>query len=315
MIGTLARAAVTSALFLRAAPRAEWLVRVRMRAGDVRDLLTYGLPIMVANVTDTATRRWDNLVVSKLFDPGVMAHYQLAYSLAELPIVNVAEHIGEVLMPSFSRMEPGERERAVIRAAGLMGLVVSPLGVGLGAVAPTVAAAIFDDKWGPMMAPMLTILSVMTVFRPMTWSAIAYVQAVQRTRIVMWSSFLRAISVLSLVALCGYAGGPSWACVGAGLGFTLHSVLTIVATSRATGLSAAAYLAAVARPLLPCVPMFVAVVAIGRGLAAAGIPLFGSLAAQIVAGAAVYIAAAFVLVRGDVDELIRIGRGAIRRRR
>jgi PST family polysaccharide transporter len=315
MIGTLARAAVTSALFLHAAPRAEWLVRVRMRAGDVRDLLTYGLPIMVANVTDTATRRWDNLVVSKLFDPGVMAHYQLAYSLAELPIVNVAEHIGEVLMPSFSRMEPGERERAVIRAAGLMGLVVSPLGVGLGAVAPTVAAAIFDDKWGPMMAPMLTILSVMTVFRPMTWSAIAYVQAVQRTRIVMWSSFLRAISVLALVALCGYAGGPSWACVGAGLGFTLHSVLTIIATSRATGLSAAAYLVAVARPLLPCVPMFVAVVAIGRGLAAAGIPLFASLAAQIVAGAAVYIAAAFVLVRGDVDELIRIGRGAIRRRR
>jgi PST family polysaccharide transporter len=315
MVGTLARAVVTSALFLQAAPRAEWLVRLRLRAADARDLLTYGLPIMVANVTDTATRRWDNLVVSKLFDPGVMAHYQLAYSLAELPIVNVAEHIGEVLMPSFSRMDAGDRDRAVIRAAGLMGLVVSPLGVGLGAVAPTVAAVIFDDRWGPMMAPMLSILSVMTVFRPMTWSAIAYVQAVQRTRIVMWSSFLRAISVLALVAVCGYAGGPSWACVGAGLGFTVHSVLTIIATSRATGLPAGAYLRAVARPLVPCVPMFFAVTGVARVLTAAGVPLIVSLAAQIAAGAIVYVGAAFALVRGDVDELLRVGRVAIHRRR
>jgi PST family polysaccharide transporter len=244
-----------------------------------------------------------------------MARYQLAYSLAEMPIVNVAEHIGEVLMPSFSRMEPGQRERSVVRAAALMGLVVSPLGVGLGAVAPTVAAVIFNDKWGPMMPPMLTILSVMTVFRPMTWSAIAYVQAVQRTRIVMWSSFLRAIFVLSLVAVCGYAGGPYWACVGAGLGYTFHSVLTIIVAGRATGLSAAAYLRAVARPLLPCVPMFLAVVGVAHVLSAAGIPLVVSLAAQIVTGAAIYVGAAFVLVRGDVDELLRIGREAIRRRR
>jgi PST family polysaccharide transporter len=212
-------------------------------------------------------------------------------------------------------MDAGDRDRAVIRAAGLMGLVVSPLGVGLGAVAPTVAAVIFDDRWGPMMAPMLSILSVMTVFRPMTWAAIAYVQAVQRTRIVMWSSFLRAISVLALVAVCGYAGGPSWACVGAGLGFTVHSVLTIIATSRATGLPAGAYLRAVARPLVPCVPMFFAVTGVARVLTAAGVPLIVSLAAQIAAGAIVYVGAAFALVRGDVDELLRVGRVAIHRRR
>jgi PST family polysaccharide transporter len=286
-----------------------------MRAGDVRDLLTYGLPIMVANVTDIATRRWDNLVVSSLFSPGVMAHYQLAYSLAEMPIVNVAEHIGEVLMPSFSVMEPAQRERAVVRAAALMGLVVSPLGVGLGAVAPTVVATFFGREWRALMPPMLTILSVMTVFRPMTWSAIAYVQAVQRTRIVMWSSFLRAICVLSLVAVCGYAGGPNWACVGAGLGFTLHSVFTIIAAGRATGLPAAAYLRAVAGPLLPCAPMFLAVVGIARALTAAGVPLVVSLVAQILTGGVTYVAAAFVLLRPRVDELLRIGRAAIVRRR
>ncbi|HEX4423207.1 MAG TPA: oligosaccharide flippase family protein [Kofleriaceae bacterium] len=314
MLATIVRSVITSALFFYAAPRSEWMVRVRFRASDVRALIGYGLPIMVAIVTDTATRRWDNVVVNGLFDTSVMALYQLAYSLAEMPIINVAEHIGEVLMPAFSRMETGQRERAAIRAAALMGLIVSPLGVGLGVIAPTVAATIFDDKWQPM-GPLLRILSVMTVFRPMTWSAIAYVQAVQRTRIVMWSSFIRAIVVLSLVGVGGELGGINGACFGAGAGFAVHSVLTIIATSRATGLSASAYLGGCMRSLLPCIPMYFAVEAISHTLAAVNTPNIVSLIAQIVAGAIIYIGAAFILVRPSVNELLRIGRDAIRRRR
>ncbi len=313
--GAVIKSLVTSVLFLAAAPRSEWLVRARLRAGDIRDLLTYGVPIMIAIVTDNATKRWDNLIVTKLFGSGVVGVYNLAYNLADTPISNVAEHIGEVLMPSFARMEPAQRERATVRSASLMGLVVSPFGVGLGAVAPTVAAAFFDDRWGRLMPAMLAILSVMFVFRPMTWSVIAYVQAVQRTRIVMLSSVVRAIMVLTLVAVCGYAGGPYWACAGAGLGFLVTCVVTIVTAARVTSLPVGAYLRAVARPLLPCVPMYLAVIAVARGLAAAGVPLIASLVAQIAVGAIVYVVAAFVLVRPAVDELLRVAREAIRRRR
>jgi len=196
-----------------------------------------------------------------------------------------------------------------------MSLVVSPLGVGLGAIAPTAAAVFFNDQWRPIVAPMLTILSVMTVFRPMPWAVISYVQAVQRTRIVMISSFLRAILVLSLVAAGGAVGGPNGACVGAGIGFALHSVATILAAGRVTPLPAGQYLSAVARSLLPCLPMFVAVVALAGGLERAGAPLFVSLVAQIAVGAMVYVGAAFLLVRPSANELVRLGREAIRRRR
>jgi lipopolysaccharide exporter len=313
MFGTLVRSILTSVLFLAVAPWREWFVRVRFHAADVRDLFSYGFPIMISIVADRAAMRWDNLIVEKLFDPGVMGRYNLAYSLAEMPIINVAEHIGEVLMPSFSRMEPEQRVRAVPRAAALMGLVVSPLGVGLGAVAPTVVAVCFDARWAAM-APMLAVLSVMTVFRPMTWSAIAYVQAVQQTRIVMWSSFLRAVVVLSLVASFGYVGGPIWACVGGGIGYALHTVLTIILCTRATELSTGTYLREVARPLLPCIPMFLAVVGIQHALAGI-VPLVVSLAVQIAAGGIIYVGAAFVLVNDRARELIELGRGAIRRRR
>jgi PST family polysaccharide transporter len=314
VLGALTRSLVTSVLFLRAAPRAEWLVRARLRAHDVRDLFLYGLPIMVAIATDTATRKWDNLIIARLFGPGVMAGYNYAYNLADTPISYVAEHINEVLMPSLSRMEPGQRERATVRAASLMATVISPLGVGLGAVAPTVATAFFDERWGPMIAPMLAILSLMTVFGPMHWSALAYVQAMQRTHIVMWSSFFRAAVVLTLLGAGGLAGGPSGACLGAGVGYALHSVFTIIAAGRRTDLPVAVYLRGIARPLLPCAPMFVAVVAIARGLADAGVPGGASLAVQIAAGAVIYVAASFLLVRRNVDELLGLAREAFLRR-
>jgi PST family polysaccharide transporter len=310
---------VTSSLFFYAAPRAEWLVRARLRAADVLDLFAYGLPILIANISDRAATRCDNFIVTKLFGADMMARYQLSFSLAEMPIINVAEHIGEVLMPSFSRMEPAQRERAVVRAPALMGLIVSPLGVGLGAVAPTVVATFFNARWGAEMAPMLTILSIMTVFRPMTWSVIAYAQAVQRPRLVMMSSFLRALVVLPLVAVFGYFGGSaSWACIGAGIGYAFHSMFTIVVAGHVTGMATGAYLRGVARPLLPCIPMFFAVQLVERTIAAPAdhhLLLVVSLAVEIVTGAAVYVAAAFVLVRPSVDELLRIGRDAIRRRR
>lgn len=315
VFGWLVKAALTWVLFFRAAPRAEWMARARLRARDVRDLFAYGLPIMIGSISDHLATRFDKIIMSKLFDPGVMARYNMSYSLAEMPVNSIAVQIGDVLMPSFSKMEDAQRRRAVVRAAALMSLIVSPLGAGLAAVAPTIVAAFFDDKWGPAMAPMLAILSVMAVVRPMTWSAIAYLQAVQQTRLIMYSSFFRAIGVLALVAGCGYAGGPNWACVGAGIGFALHTVGTILVAGPAAGFSAGRYLLGVARPLLPCVPMFLAVVGLGRALDAAEVLLPVSLAAQIATGAIVYVASAYVLVRSDVDELLRIGREALRRRR
>ena len=315
VFGVLVRSALTCVLYFRAAPRAEWLAPLRFRADQVRDLFGYGLPLMIGSISDQLATRCDNLIMSRQFDAAVMGRYNLSYSLAEMPVNSIAVQIGDVLMPAFSKMEDESRQGAVVKAAALMSLIVSPLGVGLAAVAPTVVAAFFNAKWGPTMASMLAILSIMSVFRPMTWSAIAYLQAVQKTRLVMYSSFFRAIGVLALVGAFGYLGDEDWACVGAAIGFALHSVLTIIAAGRVAGFSASAYLIGVARPLLPSVPMFFAVVGTARGLEQLEAPLLISLIAQVVVGGVVYVAAAFVMLNRTVREVLRQGREAFGRRR
>lgn len=313
VVAVQARAVLTAVAFFVKAPRSEWLVYAPLRKDTVKGLFGYGLPIMIGAVADRAATRWDSLLVSKLFGAGVMGQYSLAYSLAEMPVSHVAEHIGEVLMPSFSRMEEAQRRGAVVRAAALMALVVAPLGVGLGAVAPTVVAAFFDARWAAM-GPMLAILSVMTVFRPMTWSAIAYLQAIGQTRLIMIASFARAVVVLALVAGLGAAGGPLWACVGGCIGYGVHSIGTVVVAGRATKVPVSDYLVGVLRPLVATVPMFFAVTGAKLGMTAIGVPVVASLVVQLLVGAVVYVACAFVFVRGTSLELVRLAKGALRRR-
>ena len=310
--GAVVRSIVQFILYFRAAPRAEWWAPTKLKIADILDLFGYGLPIMIAAVSDRAATRWDNLIMSRLFNPAVMGRYNLAYSLAEMPVINIAEQIGEVLMPSFSRMEPDQRQRAVVRSATLLQVVVAPLGVGLGAVASTVVPTLFDSRWAPM-APMLAILSIMTVFRPMTWAAIAYLQAVQQTRLVMYSSFFRAVFVLSFVALGGYFGDPQWACVGGTIGYALHSIVTIIVAGWICKFSITDYLIGVARPLLPCIPLFFGVIGLQHAMHG-HVPNVISLLIQVIAGAVIYVISAYVLVRPAVRDIIRLGREAIGRR-
>ena len=313
VVAVVARSLVTAPLFISAAPREEWLVYAPLRLEVVRGLFGYGLPIMVAAVSDRAATRWDNLIVSKLFGPGIMAQYNLAYSLAEIPLAQVADHIGDVLMPSFARLDDRQRRIGVVRAGALMALVICPLGIGLGAVAPTLVKAFFDERWHEM-APMLTILSVMTVFRPMTWVPGAYVQSIQKTNLVLLFSLSRAVIVLPLVAAFGYVGGPQMACVGGCIGYALHSLGTIVVAGHATGLPILGYLIGVLRPLVACVPMFIAVTVVDTMLEPFAIPEMALLVLLIAVGATVYIASALVLVRSTTLELFTLALSLFRPR-
>ncbi len=309
----LARAVFTCALFLWIAPRKEWLAPHRLEWSTARDLFAYGVPITGAVIADRLATRWDNLIIAGLFGPAVMGKYNLAYSLAEVPISNVAEHVGEVLMPTFSRMDEAERRRAVVRAAALMSLLVSPLGVGLSAVAPTLVDVFFDPLWAEM-GSMLAILGIMTVMKPMTWSAMSYLQAIGRTRLIMGLAIGRAVAVLGLLTLFGMNGGPLWACFGACVGIAAHTIATIIATGYVTGIDARACLIGVARPLLACAPIFLAVLACRAAYTAYGIPAALGLAAEIVVGAAAFFVGAFVFAKPTTLEFIRLARQALARR-
>ena len=209
-----------------------------------------------------------------MFGASVVAVYNLAYNLADIPAAQVGEHVGDVLVPSFVHLAADRQKAGVVRATGLVCLLVFPLAVGLGVVGPTLATTLLPPAWASL-GPMLTVLSVLSVVRPIGWTIGSYLQTTQRSGVVMGLSAFRLVALLAAVGALGQAFGPLGACAGVGVAFTLHALASALYVIRRDGLPGPALLAAIVRPLAACVPLALAALGAPAAVAAMGIGVRG----------------------------------------
>jgi lipopolysaccharide exporter len=313
VVGNIARSVVRGAVFIGAADRKDWLEPCRLSLARTRELLAFGVPLAIGALCAFASRRWDNLVVSRFFGPGAAGMYNLAYNLADVPAIQVGDQVGDVLVPSFARMDPERRPAALLRSLTLLGLVVFPLAVGLGAVAETVVRALLDPRWAPV-APMLMVLSALSITRPIGWTVTSYLQARQTTRLIMWLDAFR-LAVLMIAILTLGRLSPLWACIAVGVAFGSHMLATFWAVRRLDAIPLRRSLGSIAGPLVACVPMVVAVLLGRRALAAfaPGAHAFVVLAVEVLVGAIAYVAAALMVVPAPLRELVGRVLDAVRR--
>lgn len=187
-----------------------------------------------------------------------------------------------------------------------------PLAIGLGAVADTLVAALFNDEWQGV-AIYLSILSALSVARPVGWIIFSFLQAQHRTRACMAVEVGKLASILGGIAALS-AFGPYWAAGGVGLGFALHALASMALLHRTDGVSMRAMLRAMSGPLLACVPMVGAVLAVRHGLCLAVChPILG-LVVEVMAGALVYLVSCFIVARGVTGDFLGLMRRSFRGR-
>jgi PST family polysaccharide transporter len=311
VMGNVARSGVRFIALVVSVKLRDWFEPSRLSLRQTRELLAFGVPIALGAACGFAVRRWDNLLVSHFFGPGPTGMYNLAYNLADVPAIQVGEQIGDVLLPSFARLEASRRPSALLRSMASLGLVVFPLAVGLGAVAPTLVATIFDARWRPL-GPMLVLLSALSVARPVGWTVASYLQARQLPRFILWLEALKLGLLLLGIVTFGRIS-PLWACVAVGMAFGLHALASLWVVRQKDGIPLRRSLGSMAPALGACVVMVVAVWAV-RSAASE----FGSLRPivllffEVLGGALSYAVAALVLAREASLDLIAKLRDALR---
>jgi PST family polysaccharide transporter len=309
--GTFLRSGLKFVVLCFAVDRREWLSLRRLDPAQTRDFVRFGWPITIAQLSEVASRRWDNLLMGRLFGPGVAGMYNYAYNLADIPATQIGESIGDVLVPSFAEMDRPRRRAALLQAITLVTFVVCPLALGLGAVAPTLVSSTFDARWAPMW-PMLAILSVLSVVRPVAWIVAPYLQAYDKPEVQMRLEVAKTALLLVAFVVLGHLGGPLWACAAPGVAFTFNALTNLWVVKRMEGVPISKMLLPLLPPLVACVPMVGAVLAIRAGLAHVGpLPRFTGLAAECVGGGVVFVGAALLIAKSASRELI----GLLRSRR
>jgi len=308
--GNVTRSLARSALILVATPRRSWLVPSKLEKEVVVDVFRFGTPLWLGASASFFAGKWDNLLISSLFGSTQLGLYNLGYNLADIPTSHVGEHIGDVLLPSFTRIDQSAQRRALLRAAGLLALIVFPLAVGLGAVSHSLVRTLFNDEWQGV-APYLTILSALSVARPIGWIIFSYLQARHRVRTVMFLEVGKLAALLAFIAILSVFG-PLWSAAGVGVGYGLHAIISMWIIDRVDGVPIGRMMLSMLGPLLACVPMTGAVLLVRHGLALHS-PAVG-LTLEVVAGGLVYVGSCFVLARAVTQDLIHLLRHSFLRR-
>lgn len=284
-------------------PWREWIEPAKLTWTQTKELFSFGLPMTFGDIAHRAAKTWDNLLVSRYFGEATVGRYNLAYNLADIPATHVGEHIGEVLLPSFARLDAESRAEALIRATRLLGVIIFPMAVGLSAIAHTATAAIFDPRWA-QMAPMLMMLAALSVVRPLGWTIGSYQLAERQPVMVMALEVAKVFLLLGMIVLLS-PKGILWACLAPGIAFTFHAVGSMLAVRVTNGVSFARLGGGVLPPLLATAPMVGAVIGTRYLLRMIGWDAnFFTLALEIVAGGIAFIPSAFVIAPSTARDLL-----------
>jgi PST family polysaccharide transporter len=147
-----------------------------------------------------------------------------------------------------------------------MSLVVFPLAVGLGVVAPTLIRSLLPDQWQGV-APLLVVLSMLSVVRPMGWGVSAYLSAFSRTRAIMMLQLLKLVLLFGcMIAFSSL--GPVWTAGSVGIAFGVQSLVAIGLVIITDAVPVWPLVGAVVRPLAACAVMAAAVIGVRGGLGA-----------------------------------------------
>jgi len=312
VIANIVQSTVMVFILIRAAGFASWATPTPLRWSRIKDMLGYGVPLGIQNMAHGAARYWDNLAMSHFFGPGVTGAYNMAYNLADIPAIQVGEQIALVLMPSMAALAPERRPRALERSTALLSLIIFPLAVGLGLVAyPLISLLLPSNDW-QLVAPLLTVLACLSVFRPITWVLSAYLEAEAKTGRLMYLEIAKIVVLIGGIAVLS-PYGPRIASAAVGIAFGATAIAG-VALVLGEGTSPRRLLAGFLQPLAACGVMAAAVWAAHAGLLAVGLdhPAV-QLIAMIAVGAGAYVAAAFAMCRATARDLIALLKQALRR--
>jgi PST family polysaccharide transporter len=284
---------------------AGWVPSVRPSRASARSLFAFGKHVTGFNVVNYWARNGDNLLLGRFVGAGELGLYNRAYMLMLMPVTQVTQVLGRVLLPVFSAMQddPARLRSAVLRVTRASGVLCFPLVLGLAASAHNFVLVVFGDRWRGAI-PLVSILAISAA--PQIVGALAgqLSQAVGQTKLLTTWGNLSSLTVIAAIVI-----GLPWGAEGVAIAFAARMYLGLpltLATSRlATGIGTFAFVRASAVPFATAAFMAMLVAALGIALT----PALGPgpcLLVQVIVGGLIYVATLAVAAPGAQREVVTL---------
>lgn len=167
----------------------------------LKGLLRFGIHILGTSLLITGYQELRALIIGKLYSPANLAYYDKGKQFPNLIVANINTSIGAVLFPKLANEQDNllalkQTTRQSIRFSSF---IMSPMMLGLVAVAESFVSLILTDKWLPCV-PLLQLFCIFYLFQPIHTANIQAMNAVGRSDLSLKLEIIRdAIQLVILV--------------------------------------------------------------------------------------------------------------------
>jgi len=231
--------------------------RPRWSLSHAGDLLHFSLWLVAQNVFVFLKDRAPDFIIGKFAGAPALGMWSLANELSNLVGTELIQPMNRAALPTYSRLaeDRGALAGAYLSATGLVALLVTPLVVGLAAVAPLVVAVLLGPQWHPV-GPLISLLAFHGLTDVFLRTAAAAVLAVGRPVVFVKIYALQVCVLLPLSFWLTREYGVQGAVVATVV--TAIGLLPLNATlvAREIGVTARQLFASTWRPLLAAAIMY-----------------------------------------------------------
>lgn len=178
----------------------DWRPKLQFSFARAKSLLSYGGKVLLTTIVFTIEGNLRSLIIGKKFGSADLAYYDQGKRFPNLLVSNVHSTITSVMFPVLSQCQddPERLKQLTRQTIRISTYLLTPILVGLVAVADSFVCAILSEKWMPCV-PYLRVLTLVYLARPFANTCHQAILSVGRSGLVLKIMItITATSILSL---------------------------------------------------------------------------------------------------------------------
>lgn len=171
----------------------------RIQTKKIKDLYSFGLWIWGIGIIGFVALHADKAIIGKLLGLEALGLYVLAYSIANIVVMDIGRVASSVMFPAFSKIQD-ERQRlgrGFVNSIEIVLFFSLPLTIFIIILAPKAINVLLGERWMPMVGA-LQLLAISGFFRCLIMQFAILSRAVGRPTVEFWLTLIRVMIVVSL---------------------------------------------------------------------------------------------------------------------
>ena len=288
-----------------------WRTTARPTMRSLREMAPFSLRLLATDLIASIYNNVAQLFIGKMHTTSTLGYYSQAQKLKDLPVTSTVQAVQGVTFPALAQIKDDDEKFAegYLRIVRMLGFVVFPVMLMFVAIAPDMFMLLLGEKWMPTV-PYFEILALSGLLYPIAIVSYNILKTKSDGRVILRLEVVKRV-IMTVILCCAIpqsVEAVAW-------GMTAMAVVEFLLNSSA----AMCYVRATWGRLLGALTPSFLLAAVMFGVLYIGNPyLLGMhivlrLAIDILAGAAIYIALAWLLRLRALREGFDLVKGLINR--